>query len=94
MNSTQIQMRKIANKFYNKFKNTSIPVKKILPIFEKYQSVVIVFPEGSSFAVPYFFYQQLKLEYPPDYNEIFNEEHSWIDLLSKIYERTFSIKSK
>ena len=94
INPTDLKMRKLADEFYKKFSNTLIPVKKIVQIYEKFNSVLITFQDGNGFAVPYYFYQQLKLDNPPDFTNLFNEEYSWIDLLSKIYEVTFSIRSK
>lgn len=89
----KMRMRKMADEFYDKFKNTSIPVVKDTLIYEKYNTVGIIFKDGSGFAVPYFFYQQLQAKTSVDYTNVFNKNLPWLDLLSEIYEKTFSIKS-
>ncbi len=89
----KIRMRKLADEFYDKFKNSSIPVIKVALIYEKYNTVGIVFQDGSGFAVPFFFYQQLQTKANVDYTNIFSKNLPWLDVLSEIYEKTFSIKS-
>lgn len=88
------KLRKIAIEFHDKFKNTEIPVQKIPSLLDIYNSVGIIFQDGSGFAVPYYFYQQLQLKSPPDFTDIFDRNLPWLDVLSEIYERTFSVKSE
>lgn len=90
----RIKMRKIADKFYKNFKGSEIPVRKLGYLYDSYNSVGIMFQDGSGFAIPYFFYQQLRLKNPPDYSEIFDKNLTWLDTLSEIYEQTFSVKSE
>ena len=84
--SSKLIMRKMADSFYEKFRNTKIPVIKPQAIYEKFNSVGIVFEDGSGFAVPYFFYQQMSTNLSLDFSDIFAKNLPWLDLLSEIFE--------
>ena len=86
--------KKIALDFYNKFKNTHIPIQKIPRWFDSFGTVVILFKDGSGFTIPYFFYQQVKTNSNLDFTDIFNKECSWTDLLSNIFDFTGKIDAK
>lgn len=93
LNRLNFKMKKMANEFYKKFYNTKIPVTKNQSVYDRFNSVIIMFQDASAFAVPYFFYQQLQTKTIPDYTDTFNKNLSWLDLLSEIYEITYSIRS-
>jgi DNA-binding Lrp family transcriptional regulator len=88
-----IKLRKIADGFYEKFKNTPIGVKKNPFVYEKFNSVVIFFKDGSGFLIPDFFYQQSIVDPTIDYSEILSKELSWIDIVSNIFDYTSRIKT-
>ena len=90
----KIKMRKMADEFYNSFKDTEIPVQKIPTLYHEYNSVGIIFQDGSGFAVPYYFYQQLEFDNSIDFLDIFNKNLPWLDLVSEIFERGFSVKTE
>ena len=90
--SSKLIMRKMADSFYEKFRSTKIPVIKPQAIYEKFNSVGIVFEDGSGFAVPYFFYQQMSTNLSLDFSDIFAKNLPWLDLLSEIFEKTNSLK--
>lgn len=90
---TRLKMQKMADKLYKQFKNTPIPIQKIPYVYQNYYSMTILFQDGSGMAIPYHFYQQANLKNPPDFEELFEREDSWLDLLSNIFELGMATKT-
>ena len=89
-----LKLKKLADSFYDKFKNSNIGVSKVPYIYDKFNSVIILFKDGSGFTIPDFFFQQALADDELDYTDILMKELPWIDILSNIFDHTLRLKSQ
>ena len=89
-----LKLKRLADTFYNKFKNTPIEVKKIPNIYNSLNSVIIPFKDNTGFTVPDYFYRQALVADTLDYSDILSKDLPWLDILSNIFDYTYRFKSQ
>ena len=80
------KMRKLALDFYNKFKDTPIPIEKNNWIFNNFDSVSISLKDGTKFLIPFFFYQHASLEMEDNFTTVFAKHVGWSILIINFME--------
>lgn len=84
----------MALNFYNSFENTPITVKYEKARFDATHSVLILVNDNPRMAIPNWFYKQASLPDPPNYDRVFEKNLNWIDILSYLYEESFTRRYK
>ena len=85
-----LKLKKLADLFYEKFKDTPIGVQKTNYLYNKFNSVVIYFKDKSAITIPDYFYQQALVWDTLDFSDIIaKEDSSWIDVFSDIFELAY-----
>ncbi|HKZ40369.1 MAG TPA: Lrp/AsnC family transcriptional regulator, partial [Candidatus Hodarchaeales archaeon] len=86
------RLRAMADEFYDRFKNSPIPVLKEDYEYKTYSSVHISLQMQHCFMIPYYFYSLAESAPVPPLEEIFSLNLPWNLLLIHIYEVGFAVR--